>query len=136
MLCRSDNALDSSDSNIRYQSVEEHIPWLEAVRQLGGEAIRVDCRSSGDYEEQKNYAVDGLSQLSDVARPFGMNILLENHGGFSGNGKWVADVMKRVNSQLQHASGFPNFTDYDPYLGVKEMMPFAKVVPSPVVPRQ
>ena len=129
MLCRSENALDSSDSNIRYQSVEEHIPWLEAVRQLGGKAIRVDCRSSGDYEEQKNYAVDGLSQLSDVARPFGMNILLENHGGFSSNGKWVADVLKRVNkSNCGTLPDFQNFTDYDPYLGVKEMMPFAKIV--------
>lgn len=129
MLCRSENALDSSDSNIRYQSVEEHIPWLEAVRQLGGKAIRVDCRSSGDYEEQKNYAVDGLSQLSDVARPFGINILLENHGGFSSNGKWVADVMKRVNKpNCGTLPDFQNFNGYDPYQGVEEMMPFAKVV--------
>lgn len=129
MLCRSDVALDSPDSSTRYSAVEGYIPWMEAVRLLGGNAIRVDCRSDGDYEEQKKYAIDGLRQLCDVARPFGMNILVENHGGFSSNGKWLADVMSKVGKQnCGTLPDFQNFHGYDPYLGVEELMPYAKIV--------
>ncbi len=129
MLCRSDVALDSPDSSARYSAVEGYIPWMEAVRLLGGKAIRVDCRSDGDYEEQKKYAIDGLRQLCDVARPFGMNILVENHGGFSSNGKWLADVMSKVGKRnCGTLPDFQNFHGYDPYLGVEELMPYAKIV--------
>jgi sugar phosphate isomerase/epimerase len=58
-----------------------------------------------------------------------MDILVENHGGFSGNGLWVADVMERV--ALKNCGTLPdfqNFKDYDPYKGVEEMMPYAKAV--------
>jgi len=129
MLCRSDVALDSSDASERYRAVEGYIPWMEAVRLLGGNAIRVDTRSDGDYEEQKKYAIDGLRQLCDVAAPFGMNILVENHGGFSSNGKWLADVMSKVGKRnCGTLPDFQNFHGYDPYLGVEELMPYAKIV--------
>lgn len=129
MLCRSDVPLDSPNASTRYQAVEGYIPWMEAVRLLGGKAIRVDCRSNGDFEEQKKYAIDGLQQLCDVAAPFGMNILVENHGGFSSNGKWLADVMRKVGKRnCGTLPDFQNFKEYDPYLGVEEMMPFAKIV--------
>ncbi len=129
MLCRSDDALDSPDANTRYQAVEGYIPWMEAVRLLGGNTIRVDCRSSGDYEEQKKYAIDGLQQLCDVAVPFRMNILVENHGGFSSNGKWLADVLSKVGKRNCGAlPDFQNFKDYDPYQGVEDLMPYAKIV--------
>lgn len=129
MLCRSDDALDSPDSNTRDQAVEGYIPWLEAVRLLGGNTIRVDCRSSGDYEEQKKYAIDGLRQLCDVARPFGMNIVVENHGGFSSNGTWLADVLSKVGKRnCGSLPDFQNFKDYDPYQGVEDLMPTAKIV--------
>jgi len=129
MLCRSDIALDSPDSSTRYNAVEGYIPWMEAVRLLGGNAIRVDCRSDGDFEEQKKYAIDGLRQLCDVAAPFGMNILVENHGGFSSNGKWLADVMSKVEKRnCGTLPDFQNFHGYDPYVGVEELMPYAKIV--------
>lgn len=129
MLCRSDAALDSPDASERYRAVEGYIPWMEAVRLLGGNAIRVDTRSDGDYEEQKKHAIDGLRQLCDVAAPFGMNILVENHGGFSSNGKWLADVMSKVGKRnCGTLPDFQNFHGYDPYLGVEELMPYAKIV--------
>jgi sugar phosphate isomerase/epimerase len=56
-------------------------------------------------------------------------VIVENHGGLSSNGKWLAGVMKRVgNPRCGTLPDFGNFGDYDRYLGVEELMPFAKAV--------
>ena len=130
MLCRSEPALDSPDSKIRKAAIEGYRFWMEATKTLGGTCIRVDVRSGGDYDENKKHAVAGLRALCKVAEAeFDMDIVVENHGGHSSNGAWVADVMRQVN--LENCGTLPdfqNFKDYDPYLGVKEMMPWAKIV--------
>ena len=130
MLCRSKHALDSPDASIRAKAVEGYRPWMAAVKTLGGFCIRVDVRTPGDPEEQKKYAAEGLSALCAVAeKSFEMDIVVENHGNHSGNGAWVADVMKAVD--LENCGTLPdfqNFKDYDPYRGVEEMMPWAKIV--------
>jgi len=98
---------------------------------LGGQCILVNKRSPGNANKQKKYAIEGLQALCHVAhKEFdGLSIVVENHGNHSGNGKWVADVMKAVD--LENCGTLPdfqNFQDYDPYLGVEEMMPWAKIV--------
>jgi sugar phosphate isomerase/epimerase len=129
MLCRSPNALDSPEEKVRAAAVEGYRPWLTATKTLGGKFIRVDTRRKGDAEEQKKYAVAGLQSLCKVATEYEIGILVENHGNHSGNGEWLADVMRKVG--LENCGTLPdfqNFTDYDPYKGVTEMMPFAKVL--------
>ena len=130
MLCRSKPALDSPDPKERAQAVEGYRPWMEGTRILGGFCIRVDVRSPGDPEEQKKHAIAGLQALCDVAEAdYGMDIVVENHGNHSGNGAWVAAVMKGVNRKnCGTLPDFQNFSDYDPYQGVEEMMPWAKIV--------
>jgi sugar phosphate isomerase/epimerase len=129
MLCRSKNALDSPDPAIRAKAVEGYRPWLAATKTLGGRFIRVDTRHKGDAEEQKKHAVAGLKAICKVATEYEMTILVENHGNHSGNGAWLADVMSKVG--LENCGTLPdfqNFKDYDPYQGVAEMMPWAKVL--------
>ena len=130
MLCRSKPALDSADPGERAKAIEGYRPWLEATRILGGFCIRVDVRSPGDPEEQKQHAIAGLRDLCKVAdSEFDLTILVENHGNHSGNGAWVAEVMKAVDREnCGTLPDFQNFQDYDPYQGVKEMMPWAKIV--------
>ena len=54
---------------------------------------------------------------------------MENHGGLSSNGQWLAGVMKIVNlPNCGTLPDFGNFHDYDRYLGVEEVMPWAKAV--------
>jgi len=129
MLCRSDFALDSPESNIRKKSIDSYHRWLRSTKILGGQYIRVDTRHGGEPEEQKKYAIEGLTRLCTVAKEYNIGILVENHGQHSSNGKWLADVMKKVNlSNCGTLPDFQNFTDYDPYTGVEEMMPYAKIL--------
>ena len=72
---------------------------------------------------------DGLRMLSEFAATIKMNVIVENHGGLSSNGKWLSAVMKSV--KLKNCGTLPdfgNFGSYDRYLGVRELMPFAKSV--------
>lgn len=129
MLCRSKNAIDSPEPEVRNRAIEGYRPWLTATRILGGQFVRVDTRHAGDADEQKKHAVAGLQALCTVAREYELTILVENHGNHSGNGAWLADVMSKVG--LENCGTLPdfqNFKEYDPYQGVAEMMPWAKVL--------
>lgn len=121
--------LGDPDENKRKQAVENHYKWVEASKFLGGHSIRVNAASSGSYEEQRKLAADGLRRLSEFAATHGLNVIVENHGGLSSNGKWLAEVMKLVDMKnCGTLPDFGNFHDYDRYQGVTETMPFAKAV--------
>ena len=126
--------LGDPDSAQRTQAVENHYKWVEAAKFLGCFAIRVNARSSGSYDEQLERAADGLRRLAEFGAPHGIAVIVENHGGLSSNGRWLAAVMKRVN--LPNCGTLPDFGNfnvgdgvaYDRYQGVAELMPFAKAV--------
>lgn len=129
MLLKGKNALDSKKAAIRTAAVEEYKPWLEAMKVLGGFCVRVDVRSPGDADEQLKLAAEGLNSLCDVAEKMEMQIVVENHGNWSSHGDWVAKLMKKVDrDSCGTLPDFQNFKGYDPYKGVKEMMPWAKIV--------
>jgi len=68
-----------------------------------------------------------------------INVIVENHGGLSSNGKWLSGVMDMVNHP--RCGTLPDFGNfylgsweekgnewYDRYVGVEELMPYAKAV--------
>jgi sugar phosphate isomerase/epimerase len=126
--------LGDPDDAARTKAIENHYKWVEAAKVLGCHSIRVNAASGGSYEEQVKLAADGLRRLSEFAAGFGLNVIVENHGGLSSNGKWLATVIETVG--LDNCGTLPDFGNfnlgggktYDRYLGVKELMPFAKAV--------
>jgi len=129
IMCDNEGDLGNADEKKRRQAVENHFKWAEAAKTLGCHSIRVNARSTGSAEEQMDRAADGLRQLSEFAAPLGLNVIVENHGGLSSHGDWLVATIKKVG--LKNCGTLPdfgNFTDYDRYKGVEEMMPFAKGV--------
>jgi sugar phosphate isomerase/epimerase len=131
------------DDKVRLVAVDDHKKWIEAAKFLGCLAVRVNLFGDGSPEAKKTAAIDSLSRLGDFAKTMDINIVAENHGHESSNGAWVADIMKQVNrSNVGTLPDFGNFClsqdwgstqegcdkAYDRYLGVKEMLPFAKGV--------
>ncbi|NGP76612.1 TIM barrel protein [Balneolaceae bacterium YR4-1] len=124
------------DDKKRNEAVKNHFKWVEAAEHLGCHSIRVNAYGEGTREETMDAAVDGLSWLSEFASDYGVGIIVENHGGYSSDGKWLAGVMEQVsmeNCGTLPDFGTSNFTIsegnvYDRYKGVKEMMPYAKGV--------
>jgi L-ribulose-5-phosphate 3-epimerase len=128
--------LGDPDPEQRQQTVENHKKWVEAAAFLGCRCVRVNAASSGTYEEQIELAADGLWHLTEFAEEFNLSVLVENHGGLSSNGAWLAAVMRQVDHP--HCGTLPDFGNfainrdagewYDRYQGVEELMPFAQAV--------
>ena len=96
--------------------------------------VFANAASGGSYEEQVKLAADGLAKLSEAGKKFGLNVIVENHGGLSSNGAWLSAVIKKVN--MDNCGTLPDFGNfrikgsewYDRYKGVTELMPYAKAV--------
>ena len=135
MIDREGN-LGDADAGKRQTAVENHFKWVTAAKFLGCHSIRVNAASSGTYDEQIERAADGLRKLTEFADPHGINVIVENHGGLSSNGAWLASVIKKVDHP--RCGTLPDFGNfgidrnkgewYDRYQGVRELMPFAKAV--------
>ncbi len=135
-----EGALGDPDDGDRTKAVENHYRWVEAAKFLGCHSIRVNAKSAGEYDEQTKLAADGLRRLTEFAAEREMNVIVENHGGLSSNGKWLSGVMKTVDHP--RCGTLPDFGNfcldwnrrddadawYDRYKGVEELMPFAKAV--------
>jgi L-ribulose-5-phosphate 3-epimerase len=121
--------LGDPDSTKRKQAIENHYKWVDAAKFLGCHSIRVNAYAEGTFEEQTKLAAEGLRGVCEYAKPHNIGVIVENHGGLSSNGKWLAGVMKTVGmDNCGTLPDFGNFHDYDRYMGVEETMPFAKGV--------
>jgi sugar phosphate isomerase/epimerase len=124
------------NEKLRLQAVNNHHKWVDAAKFLGCHSIRVNALSDEKLspDEQAKLVIDGLHRLVEFGAQRGMNVIVENHGGLSANGKWMVKVIKGVN--LPTTGTLPDFGNfpttgpgaYDRYLGVAEMMPYAKGV--------
>jgi sugar phosphate isomerase/epimerase len=129
ILVDGEGHLGDPDPKLRDTAVDRHKKWIQCAVQLGCHSIRVNAHSEGSYDEQLALAADGLAKLSDFAAPAKINVLVENHGGLSSNGRWLAGVMQRVGKKnCGTLPDFGNFGSYDRYQGVRELMPYAKCV--------
>lgn len=137
-------ALGAADAKDRQFAIDEHVPWLEAARALGCHSIRVNLWGEGTKEEQRKRCTESLAKLCGIGADYGLNVIVENHGGYSSDGKWLTQIMKDIN--MDNCGTLPDFgnfcvareggerwgapciEEYDRYLGVEELMPYAKAV--------
>ena len=139
IMCDALGDLGHADEAERTKAIENHYPWVDIAAFLGAKSIRVNAAGAGSAEEVAENAVKGLSKLAEYGKSKGINILVENHGGYSSNGKWLAGVMKSVN--MDNVGTLPDFgnfciergpdgckKEYDRYTGISELMPYAKGV--------
>jgi sugar phosphate isomerase/epimerase len=142
IMCDAEGEMGHPDKNKRIETVENHKKWVEAAKFLGCATIRVNAGGSGTATELAKTAADGLAMLSEFAATMDINVIVENHGGYSSNGEWLAGVMKSVN--MKNCGTLPDFgnfcmkrdvsnwricnDEYDRYKGTAELMPFAKGV--------
>ncbi len=136
LLIMIDGEGNLGDTNLhkRTEAVKRHHKWVDAAKTLGCHSIRVNAASSGSYEDQVHRAADGLRSLSEYAKEAGLNVIVENHGGLSSNGQWLAAVIQKVG--MDNCGTLPDFGNfnigggqhYDRYQGIQELMPFAKGV--------
>ena len=132
--------LGASDATERMKAIENHHQWVECAKYLGCKTIRVNAAGQGPAEEVAKAAADSLSKLGEYAKTMNINVIVENHGGYSSNGQWLSGVMKQVgmknvgtlpdfgNFCLKRGEGHACQEEYDRYKGTQELAPYAKGV--------
>lgn len=150
----------SLDPAARKKAVESHYPWIDAAKYLGCTSIRVNLGDTaaaisgkgeaGSPEEAAKAAVDGYSSLLQYAEKAGLNVIVENHFGYSTNPDWLVGIIKEIKSDKKGLlPDFGNFCaqrtkpagtdlksllstkciqEHDKYDGVTKLMPYAKGV--------
>lgn len=82
----------------RQKAIENHFRWLDCAAYLRLPLDpRRDAGGGGDEAEKQKRAADSLVQLARHADTTGLNVIVENHGGSSSKGDWLAGVMKIAN---------------------------------------
>ncbi len=136
IMCDGEGMVGHPQKEERIKTVENHKRWVDAAAFLGCHSIRVNAGSEGSYEEQQKLAADGLRMLCEYGDTLNINVIVENHGGLSSNGNWLAGVIKMAGHK--RAGTLPDFgnfiinrstgEEFDRYKGVELMMPYAKGV--------
>ena len=140
-----EGGLGDTDETARRQAVENHYKWVDAAKYLGCHSIRVNAYGEGTAEEVAGAATKSLATLAAYGKERDINVIVENHGGYSSNGEWLATVMKNIG--MDNCGTLPDFgnfcikrsdepkyedrtclEEYDRYKGVQQLMPYAKAV--------
>lgn len=130
--------LSSKNKTSRVTAIENHKIWIEAANKMGCHSIRVNLNgSSDDLESWKIESKESLAYLCDYALNYDINVIVENHGGFSSDADLLMNVITDVNRpNCGTLPDFGNFcisnewgassnacsNEYDKYLGVSKMM--------------
>ena len=134
--------LSSSNKKKNSHAVDNHKKWIDLANAIGCQSVRVDLNGEKNLNRWKNNSIKSLELLCGYSG--NLNILVENHGGFSSNSEHLADVIRTVN--LDNCGTLPDFGNfcingspnpanlnvckkwYDKYAGINDLMPFAKAL--------
>jgi len=147
MLVDESKSLCSRDKIERGIAIEEHKEWIEFSKSIGCKGIRANLWSDKmTAGEVKSISEDSLGELLEFSNKINMSIVIENHGGYTSDAKWLIDLIKSINHPKLGTLpdfGTRNFcikkapksesemfsseciNQYDKYLGVEEMLPYA-----------
>jgi CubicO group peptidase (beta-lactamase class C family) len=136
--------LGASKEEERTAAVTEHLKWVKAAKRIGAPAIRVNAHGDGTPVEIKAACLEAIGQLAREAKAYGVRIVIENHGGISNNGAWLADLVRELRVyEVASLADFDNWCTarangqiwgadcterYDRYQGMLELMPYAASV--------
>jgi len=136
--------MGSTEEKERMKAVENHYKWVDAAKYLGCRTIRVNAYGKGTKEEVQKAAVESLVTLGEYGEKAGINIIVENHGGYTSDGDWLLATIKKVDRKnVGILPDFANFCirretgdlysgkcveEFDKYKAVAEWMPYVKGV--------
>jgi len=135
--------LGTPNEKERSRAVENHYKWVHAAHLLGCHSMRVNAFGTGDRASVRAALLDGMSRLADYAAKTNINVIIENHGLFSSDGKLIAGIISE--SGRPNLGTLPDFGNwctshkwgssqeacdsfYDRYEGVADLLPFARGV--------
>ena len=122
--------LAALDEAARRDAVERHKPWFQIARAVGSPSFRANTGGKAGVNEQTIAAcIQSFKELAAEGEKTRVNILIENHGGISGDPELIVRIMEEVGSPaIGTCPDFGNTPDENRYEFLERIMPYAKIV--------
>jgi sugar phosphate isomerase/epimerase len=124
--------LAALDDALRRQAVERHRRWFDVCIELGCPAFRANSGGKDPVitDEHQARCTESFRRLADWAEESGITVLMENHGGLSGDPDRMIQIHKEVNSRsFGLLADFRNFPPpVDPHEALAKLAPHASFV--------
>ncbi|MGI9551151.1 MAG: sugar phosphate isomerase/epimerase family protein [Aurantibacter sp.] len=145
IMVDNEGELGNPNETERKTAVENHYKWVDAAKILDCHSIRVNAFGKGSKRELHAALTDGLGSLAEYGEANDINVLVENHGLHTSDGKFIVSILEQVNSPFlgtlpdfgnwclsaEWGSTQPSKNCEDMYPhedGVADFLPFAKGV--------
>ena len=139
MLTGGRGDIGDKDKSKRKKAISIYKYWIDVASDLNCKAMRNVCSDfiTISHEEKLNYAIEGVQELGEYAKSKGIDLLIENHNGYSSDPKWMIQLMEGV--ELKNIGILGDFTNWtlernpdtfypDPYKGFEIMAPYIKAI--------
>jgi len=121
--------LASLDEETRSQAVENHKKWIHIAKKVGSPSFRANAGGYGGVNEDVIKAcIKSFSELCQEAEKEGVAVLIENHGGISGDPDVIVRIMQEVGGGIGTCPDFGNFPDEIRYEGLEKIAKYARLV--------
>ncbi|OGG01122.1 MAG: hypothetical protein A3F83_13405 [Candidatus Glassbacteria bacterium RIFCSPLOWO2_12_FULL_58_11] len=129
IMCDGEGDMAHEDQREREQAVISHYKWVDAAHFLGCKAIRGNAgyTTAGTVDERVKRCAGSYRKLCEYADQAGINVLIENHGGFSSIPEKMLAIMKQVDHpRIGTLPDFGNFPpEVDRFAAIKALLPYA-----------
>lgn len=139
LLCGARGDVADDDRSKRQSAVNLYKKWIEAAHFMGCDSVRVVCADiiTVNYDEKLKYAIEGVSELTEFSASKNLNLLIENHNGYSSDPDWLVSLIQQVNHP--RCGILADFTGWaivkeplqeypDPYRGIEILAPYTMSV--------
>ena len=147
--------LGDLDASRRKAAIEAHRPWLEIAQFMGCNGVRVNLSgfdsngfgTPGNKQAVLASSVEGYGRLLEYGAQANLDVLVQNHMGYSCDPDWLVRVMQQVNNKhagieadpghfqeifLVNQTGNPpkvtKGASFDLYAGWAKLMPYSKAL--------
>jgi len=139
MLTGGRGDIGNKDKSKRKKAISIYKYWIDIASDLNCKAMRNVCGEfiTISHKEKLKYAVEGVQELGEYAKLKGIDLLIENHNGYSSDPEWMIQLMEGV--ELKNIGILGDFTNWtlernpdtfypDPYKGFEIMAPYIKAI--------
>ncbi len=120
--------VSQADEDSREKDLKAIEGWMEIAGQLDAKNVRVNVGRSARADEL-SVTVGSFRRLAAKAEQLRMGLLIENHGGVSGDPEFVVGLVKELGvSNVGTCPDFGNFPEGIRYAGLEALMPYARHV--------
>jgi sugar phosphate isomerase/epimerase len=133
IMCDDEGDLSAESAAERERAARNHFKWLDAAASLGCRAVRVNTGGEDapqSHVELIRRCAESCALVVEYAAKLGLDVLVENHWGFSGDVDSLVELVRRVDHP--RFGVLPDFGNFEPrvdrYAAVERMMPHARAV--------